>query len=326
MLHCTIDSSNSLIPCVIFNVQGESGFKDFELDSILFAGVPMISEPEFAESIFPTSGMRSPASDFLESAPPSPSPLSSPTSSSSPSSESGIEDDSDMDDQVTTPAEYAMEDNKPVNVGTKTMCLPSVPAVCTLTANEAADQARKLNEEHPNSVMEAQQELKKLLKQLVSPSEVQQPPKPPVVESTQPTLVPVFSLSTTTPVPTISGSPEEVMTNVPVTVPNGEGVNLTEAQSSNDPVSTLVSVLKQNRPAGEQHGNVIFQKNGKECAAMVEPKLVVLEEPEEVCLSTHMQKQVLSKENITFFQEGNFFKSFGTKIVVVKVKHFRQFV
>ena len=235
--------------------------------------MPM-ADQEFEESIFSTSGMRSPASDFLESAPPS--PLSSPTSSSSPLSESGIEDDSDMDDQVTTPAEYAMDDSTPAGVHTKTMCLPSVP--CAITDSEAAAQARKLNEEHPSCLMEAQQELKKLLKQLIS-SPGAQPAKQPVVESTQtPLVVPAFNVSANR-----AGSPSTGITNAPVTVSSAEGQSMAQPQMGDDPVSALVSVLKPNMPQGEQPADVILQQNGNEHGARIEPKLVIIEEPEEVC-------------------------------------------
>lgn len=275
----------------------EGGLKDLELASILFPETaPVLDDPMmtmtdsglgeniFAYSTIDASAAASPASDFFESAPASPFSPSTVSSKSS-SSESGIEDDSDMEEQISTPPEYAVARSTSMSADTtnatslNSMVSQSGCSSATSSALQKTLLARKHNksvDECQISLTKAQQELRELLKNLISSSASQPAPKPSGIEPVQAQLVPNSSLSVTS-----SGSVPVI--TVPLTVQSSQF--LPQTQSLSDPVSTLASVLTT-RTATEAGlpGRIRSQghSNKKAGKKIEEPKLVLLEEPEEV--------------------------------------------
>ena len=220
-------------------------------------------------------------SDISDSCPPSPSPLSSPSPhSSASSSESGIEDGSDMDEAISAASQTA---NGPLVVKTEN---PSSPL--NALNQPPLNMTKKRRKSHRRSQNDSNvlEELNKLLVETMETrvslaSALMDQSRSPMFQSpAQITgLDDVMAGVQTTASPTsVSHScPQSVQVSQTITlIPTSHHVSVSSQSTS------TVDIPKLSTPPPVASPSRIKNKNTKNPRKTDEPKIVIIEEPEEV--------------------------------------------
>ena len=248
---------------------------EFQMVTLLEPIIPDCPPLEFPNLNLYNSGSPQWDSDISDSCPPSPSPLSSPSPhSSASSSESGIEDSSDMEEAISTVSQTA---NGPLVVK-----MENPPSPLNALNQAPPNMAKKRRKGHRRTQNDSNvlEELNKLLVETMETGASLASAQSPIFQS--PAQISGLGDKVKSSVQTVA-SPTSVSHSCPQSVQVSQTTTLlpTSQVSVSSQSTSSLAIPKLSMPPTASSPSRTKNKNTRN-PRKTEPKIVIIEEPEEV--------------------------------------------